>query len=59
MRPTNAFCAFALLRSCRYVEHLIGILEKFCPGISDCIAEAAALTPPKVTHACIQYSISI
>jgi len=32
----------------RYAEHLIGILEKFCPGITECIAEYQVLTPQKL-----------
>lgn len=32
----------------RYVNHLIGIAEKFAPGLSDLIVDQFTLTPPKV-----------
>jgi len=32
----------------KYVKHLFGIVEKFCPGFSDMVAETFVLTPPKL-----------
>ncbi|GAB4817840.1 hypothetical protein N2152v2_004886 [Parachlorella kessleri] len=32
----------------RYVEHLIGILDRFAPGAKDLVVDTFTLTPPKV-----------
>ena len=32
----------------RYVDHLIGIGERFCPGLRDLVVETSVLTPPKI-----------
>ncbi len=32
----------------RYVDHLIGIGERFCPGLRSLVVDTAVLTPPKI-----------
>ncbi|MSR29260.1 MAG: NAD(P)/FAD-dependent oxidoreductase [Phycisphaerales bacterium] len=32
----------------RYVEHIFGIAEQFCPGLRDLVVDTHILTPPKI-----------
>ena len=34
----------------RYVRHLLGILDTFAPGTSNCVIDAFTLTPPKIAQ---------